>query len=110
VPAAACLNVAGDLLRRGILLLDGRGNRRGDLGDAPDGLADFRDRGDGVPGSSLDRRDRPAISSVALAVWLRATSPRGDDGEALARLTSRRRFDRHPPSEPPDARRIEAMS
>ena len=40
------LHVAGDFLRRRALLLDRRGDGRGDLGDLADGRADLLDRRD----------------------------------------------------------------
>ena len=41
-------DIARDFLRCGALLLDRRGDRRGDLRDAPDGAADLLDGGDRI--------------------------------------------------------------
>src|SRR6185437_15142990 len=83
-----------DLLRRRTLLLDRRGDRRGDGVDAADRLVDAGHRLDGTLGGALDGID------LADDVFRRLRGlPRqrldlgGDHGEALAGLAGARRLD-----------------
>src|SRR5262249_7367139 len=79
------LHVAGDLLRRSALLLDGRGDHRGDIGDALDDGADLPDRADRHLRRRLHLRDLAADLLRRLRGLARERLDlRGDDRKAAA--------------------------
>jgi hypothetical protein len=89
------LDVAGNLQRRCTLLFHRRRNRRCYIRHPPDGIADFLDCVDRLLGSRLDAVDLLAdFTSRFRGLFGQRLHLRIDHGEAAARFSSPRRFDR----------------
>src|SRR5260221_6401968 len=89
------LDVARDLARRRALLLDGSGDRRGDLADLADRRAYAADGADAIAGSRLDGRDLAGDLLRRLGGLVgEVLDLAGDDGKTLAGIAGARRLDR----------------